>query len=507
MTKQMNSNPTKREAVLLTCYMTGSTSGKNLGTPGYSYDFVAKLYEKLLSGNREVIPVPQPKLNLEKAAADARARGLSPVHVSILPFQDVHMCKTAPNVVIPAWEFPDIPDHEFDSNPRNNWVAMANKTDLVLVGGQFTVESMRRGGVTSPIQIVQVPTPDGYFAVSPWDYNKQTTVNCRAYWPRAAESEQFDEVETRKSCFKDAKRAMTQSVRAVYKAVLGPARYQAISDRMKSRRNDRRRKRAGMSTGPDVLFLNYPSTSELQLSGVVYTSIFNPDDGRKNWADLISAFLLANGDREDATLVLKLITRRREGAEQVIRYYQEIDIPHRCKVAFVVDYLSDETLHQLASASTYYLQTTRAEGNCLPLMNYLAAGRPGISPNHSAMGDYFNDSYGWVVQSHQEPASWPHDSRLRYKTSWGRLVWTSCRDSIRDSYDFAIAQQEQYQSLSRRCRNHMQQWASEQAVGERINLALDQLRDGKLKPMSEQGPVLLKFPHANGQAGSDRAAA
>jgi hypothetical protein len=430
------------------------------------------------------------------------------VHVSILPFQDVHMCKSAPNVVIPAWEFPDVPDHEFDNNPKNNWVAMANKTDLVLVGGQFTVESMRRGGVTSPIQIVQVPTPDAYFQISPWDYHKQTTVNCRAYWPRAQDSELADELETRKTCFKLAKRSMVQSTRAIYKAILGPARYQAMSDRMKLRRTERRRKRAGLGNcSPDVLMLNYPSTSELQLSGVVYTSIFNPDDGRKNWSDLITAFLTAVGDCEDATLVLKLITRRREGAEQVIRFYQECDIPHRCKVAFVVDYLSDETLHQLASASTYYLQTTRAEGNCLPLMNYLAAGRPGISPAHSAMGDYFDKDCGWVIDSYQEPASWPHDSRLRYKTTWGRLNWASCRDSIRDSYDFAIGQQEQYRSLSRRCRNHMQQWASCDAVGTRINAALDQLRDGALKRIPQAGPVLLKFPHTHQQSNADRAAA
>ncbi len=252
-----------------------------------------------------------------------------------------------PNVVVPAWEFPDVPDHEFDKNPQNNWVATANKTDLVLVGGQFTVDSLRRGGVTSPIEIVQVPTPDEYFQASSWDYNKSTTIKCKTYWPRQTFEGPAVETETRKACYKKATRALTQSMRYLYKSLFGPETYQAISDRMKARRVERRRKRGSSQKTPDVLSLNYPSTSELHLSGVVYTSIFNPDDGRKNWMDLLNGFLFALGDCEDATLVLKLITRRREGAEQVIRYYQDRDIPHRCKVAFIVDYLSDETLHQL----------------------------------------------------------------------------------------------------------------------------------------------------------------
>ena len=40
---------TTRRAVLLSCYMTGAPSGANLGTAGYSYDFVAEMFIPLLS--------------------------------------------------------------------------------------------------------------------------------------------------------------------------------------------------------------------------------------------------------------------------------------------------------------------------------------------------------------------------------------------------------------------------------------------------------------------------
>ena len=471
----LSDSPLKNRAILVTCYMTGSTSGKNLGTPGYSYDFVAKLFSQLLAKYGEVIPVPEPKFNLDRVAEESRQRGLDPIHVSFLPFQDVVMCSTTPNVVVPAWEFPDVPNQAFDNDSRNNWIEMANASDMVLVGGQYTVDSFQRGGASALIKIVPVPTPDAYFQVPQWNPERTTTINCRAFWPKQLDSQCLVEPESRKTCFKLARRSLTQSMRNFYKVLLGPQNYQRFSDHMKKRRAQRRLKRAAQRTEPDVLTLGQPSTPTLQLSGIVYTSIFNPDDGRKNWKDLLSGFLYALGDKPDATLVVKLITRRREAAEQIMRYYQERAIPHQCKVAFVVDYLSDADLADLATASTYYLQTTKAEGNCLPLMNYLAAGRPGISPDHSAIGDYFSNQFGWVVQSNQEPAAWPHESQLRFRTSWGRIVWTSLRDSIRSSYETASNSYEDYIDLSNACRTKMQSWASNDVVDRHLDSALQAL--------------------------------
>jgi len=43
------------------------------------------------------------------------------------------------------------------------------------------------------------------------------------------------------------------------------------------------------------------SASPLHLSGIVYSSIFNPSDHRKNWEDLLTGFLFALKDCEDAT--------------------------------------------------------------------------------------------------------------------------------------------------------------------------------------------------------------
>jgi glycosyltransferase involved in cell wall biosynthesis len=149
-------------------------------------------------------------------------------------------------------------------------------------------------------------------------------------------------------------------------------------------------------------------------------------------------------------------------------------------VVLLPDFLSEAEMFELARASTYYLTTTRAEGNCLPLMNYLAAGRPGISPAHTAIGDYFNSRVGFVVESHPEPAAWPQDSRLRWRTTWHRLVWPSLVEQIRRSYQVAKHDRAAYQVMAAAGREKMRQWAHPDAVWRSLESAMQVLRaDGE----------------------------
>ena len=215
--------------------------------------------------------------------------------------------------------------------------------------------------------------------------------------------------------------------------------------------------------------------SHLDLSGVVYTSIFNPGDGRKNWEDLLTGFLWGLRDRADATLVVKLVTKDRVWVDRILTYYRGLGLAHRCKVAFITDYLKNEQMLDLVRASTYYLTASRAEGNCLPVMNYLAAGRPCISPCHTAIGDYFTNEMGFIVDTHPEPAIWPHDNRLRFKTTWGRIVWPSLVEQMRQSYHIARHERPAYEALSEGGRRRMSQWASVEGIWPRLREALDLL--------------------------------
>jgi len=336
---------------LLSCYMTGSTEGRNLGTPGYSHDFVARAYAPLLARHGEVRVVPDAQADLDGMVDAVLAEGKLPLHFSILPLQDVVLARRAVNVAVPAWEYPDVPNHAFDGNAQNDWPQTADRCDMVLVSGPFTHEALRRGGASGAIRMVQVPVEDAYFAIPLWQPGQTRTLDCRAFvFPQ------------------------TRPTVATNRPLRRTAAISAGLRQLKSRRIAARTR-----GGRPTIRLPYESVSQVKLSGVVYTSIFNPDDGRKNWPDLINGFLLALGDREDATLVLKLITSRAASVDHVIRHIFNRGIEFRCRLVVICDFLDEEQLHQLTEATTFYLQASRAEGNCLPLMNHLAAGRPRLA--------------------------------------------------------------------------------------------------------------------------------
>ncbi len=467
--------PTQDMVTLLSCYMTGSTEGRNLGVPGYSHDFVARAYAPLLEQYGEVRVVPDAQADLEQMVDAVLAEGKLPLHFSILPLQDVVLSTRAVNLAVPAWEYPDVPNHAFDGNPQNNWPETADRCDMVLVSGPFTHEALQRGGATGAIRMVQVPVDDAYFNLPQWEPDQRITLACRAFvFPQQRPQAMLPrQARRRESLRRMVARDLEEGLRQAGQRFLGRRATSFISESLRKLKTRRVASRA--RGGRPQIRLPYQSQPQVELSGVVYTSIFNPDDGRKNWPDLINGFLLSLGHQEDVTLVLKLITSRAASVDNVIRHIFNRGIEFRCKVVVLCDFLSEEQLLALTQATTFYLLASRAEGNCLPLMNQLAAARPGVSPAHSSMSDYFGANSGFVVDSHPEPAAWPHEKRQRLLTTWGRIVWTSLRDQICASFDMATNDYAAYRSLGQSSRRHMQQWAGREAVATRLAAALHDL--------------------------------
>jgi hypothetical protein len=140
----------------------------------------------------------------------------------------------------------------------------------------------------------------------------------------------------------------------------------------------------------------------------------------------------------------------------------------------------------LTRASTYYANTARAEGSCLPLQNFMAARRPGITANHTAITDYFSADLGLEIESHPEPASWPHDPEQNVTTRWHRIVWQSLHDQLRAGYDLARENGAGFQNLAQRAHERMIDYASAERVWPRLSAALglvgrwDQITAGEI---------------------------
>jgi glycosyltransferase involved in cell wall biosynthesis len=461
-----------RHSLIVSTYFKGATNGQGLGTAGYSYEFVRQLFLPLLRRWGEVVFVRDAKKEVEAAGRAARARNCRPIHVGFVAFQDMHLSPSMPNVVVPAWEFPDIPNLAFDGNPQNDWVATSNRCDMVLAHVPFTAKALIRAGVTAPIREVPVPMPDVYFSVPGAQAAREVVLQASGYSFTGLDALPADPGQQGIPRL-PAQRSHGKSLRSGFRGTLQLGKAAArratpgfVWQTLQSFKREYRTAQAVRRSASQ-------SSSPIALSGIVYTSIFNPGDARKNWGDLITGFIWAMKDYDDATLALKLITNDPEQVYSVVECYRRIATPHRCKIAIIQQYLSDEQMLQLLEASTYYLTTTRAEGNCLPLMNYLAAGRPGISPAHSAISDYFDERVGFVVDSHPEPSSWPQETRPKYRTTWARLVWPSLVEALRSSYRVAKHERRTYERLSNEAHSRMKSWLHEERVYPLLQDALD----------------------------------
>src|SRR5205807_409078 len=90
----------------------------------------------------------------------------------------------------------------------------------------------------------------------------------------------------------------------------------------------------------------------------------------------------------------------------------------RCRFLVVAGRLSEEQMRRLIGVSSWYVNATKAEGCCLPLLEAMASGRPGVSPDHTAMKDYVTARAGLVFRSSAEPCALPGDPSGRLQTTW-----------------------------------------------------------------------------------------
>ncbi len=480
--------PLREPSFLMSSYNSGATKGQRLGTPGYSYDFVAKLFAPLFERLGKYTEVEGSHDNLDGIVQKELQEDRDPVHIVFRPFHDAYLAPHARNVVVPAWEFPDIPNEAFDGNVQNNWVETANRCSMVLVGGPFTAKALESAGVKTPIRIVPVPIAEKNFALPRWKSDHRVCLDCSPYVfaDRDTGSQTTIQPIRQRSGLREKIRTSTLKFYRNYVKPLVPRGILPVV--LASLR-------AGAQAWGEE-FTHCERSQGLNLDGVVYTSIFNPADGRKNWEDMITAFLYALRDCEDATLVLKLITSNPGALNRVLGFYRRLGFSHQCRLVLIPDFLSDADMMRLTQASAYYLTTTRAEGNCLPLMDYLAAGRPGISPSHTAIGDYFDTDIGFVVESHPEPCSWPQDTSHRWRSSWHRLVWPSLVEQIRRSYDIAKNDSAAYETLASAARDKMLHWAHPEAVWPQLRSAMRSLIAPTFQDTASEEDIAETFVHA-----------
>jgi hypothetical protein len=244
----------------------------NLGASEYSYYFVLKEYRPVLEELGLVIAVSDLENEVDRIYRNARARGEDCVFLSFAPPHKTFVPRDCPIFPVFAWEFDTLPTETWDDNIRNDWRHVLRQAGQAITHSAFAVATVKRAlGPNYPVISLPAPVWDRFAPL--YDAKKPKWRDIDAAWPVHVRGRVFD----------------TRSLAPVLAT-----------------------EEARKHPGP-VWLLNEAGNREtfhdLLLDGVVYTAIFCPMDGRKNWFDMICAFCWALRDMPDATLVLKLTHR------------------------------------------------------------------------------------------------------------------------------------------------------------------------------------------------------
>jgi glycosyltransferase involved in cell wall biosynthesis len=187
--------------------------------------------------------------------------------------------------------------------------------------------------------------------------------------------------------------------------------------------------------------------NKLELNGVIYTCVMNPQDGRKNWEDMVTAFCWAFRNEPNVTLVLKMTHNNLATfLGKLLLLYSQMS-PFKCRVVAVHGFLTDEQYQALMDNTHYVVNCSHCEGQCLPLMEFMGQGIPAIAPDHTAMADYINEGNAFVVKSSLYPTFWPFDERRAFRTMCYRIDWNSLKDAFARSFEIVTNEEEAYMAL------------------------------------------------------------
>jgi glycosyltransferase involved in cell wall biosynthesis len=481
----------------------------SLGLPEYSYYFVLKEFLPVLRQLGEVTVVHDPQREVDPLFHQALAEGERCVFLSFSPPHKTVRGLVCPTIPIFAWEFDTIPSETWHGELEQDWRHVLRSLGRAVVHSNQTVRAIHRA-VSDDFPVTSIPAPvwdrlEGLrqLLAEPRPVNAEhhvrvphgVVVDTRVldlgpYRPGPNALEEFvaagqpkpvvgptasAEIIRRPGARQVAHitaRYLLEWYRLVWRDLMpGPLSraLAAVKRRVRPVSPPAAQQAQNQSIG-DAPQGGWwvPGSHELVLDGVVFTSILNPYDGRKNWTDILTAFCTAFHDAPDATLLFKLTHQEyRSAVEAMLTTLARLP-EFRCRIVLVHGFLEQGDFNAFIEASDFVVNASHGEGQCLPLMEMLSCGIPALAPRNSAMLDYIDGEVGFVVNSWEDGTAWPHDPRLAYRTCRHQLDWASLRDAYLAAYQCYLDAPQEYRRLSanaiERMRGHCSQTVARQRL-------------------------------------------
>ncbi len=460
----------------------------NLGASEYSYYFVLNKFLPVLREIGQVHIIENPSTEVDKYYERALKDGLKCVFLCFTAPHNSFIDLKCPTIPVFAWEYDTIPNERWDGNDKNNWVWVLKKLGTGITHSNHSIEVFQREmGNAFPIIACPAPLEEHYFS------SKQQIVEKNPF-------QQFEFTPTKEVIdsanlhFGQLSSEIDLAERIRITHVLWQKwSHEVLEDLLPWVIYRFLRKSylfMGTLIARSMRFLNNLKTktakparknsvdnevSSVIASGIIYTSVLNVTDSRKNYQDMVAGFCHALNDKSDATLILKTTVTDDLYLfkEKVLGFLQLLPM-FKCRIVIIGYYLNNNAYHRLMKASTFYVNTSFGEGQCLPLMEYMAAGVPAIAPQSAALGDYVSSSNSFVLDTCAAPTYWQHDERRAIRTVHHQPDWYSLVEAYRASYQMAKNAPEAYREMALNASFTLKNHSSFQQTKEKLAKFLQQ---------------------------------
>ncbi len=471
-----------------------SSIQSSLGKPEYSYYFLMKDFLPLLERLGTVVIVDS-IAEIESLTAAYRETGEQVVFFSFSPPHQAPLGLPCKTIVVFAWEFDRLPDMAWGDNPQNDWRYVFERVAGTISTSREAADLVSVS-MSADYPVMACPAPVWNRFADLWNDRAEPDLapRCFSFQGFLIDSpllglsadglvrkpEPEPEPESQLAAVVDAEPELAQPEEApisrwhdawlTSRALLQDWWREVSQGELLAEQALPviELPSSAPAEQPVSPLAECPAPLSISVSGVVYVSVLNPADNRKNWVEIVTAFCWAFKDKDDATLVLKMTHHDLEYYRIVLITMLSRLAPFKCRVLVLHGFLQDEQYRELIQASTFYINASSGEGLCLPLMEFLSSGRPAIAPIHTAMADYMSDDLGFVIRCSPEPFCWPHDPVRIFTTHRQRLNWESLAQAFERSYVQARTSPDSYQQMAARASHRMQDFASIEALQGRL---------------------------------------
>jgi glycosyltransferase involved in cell wall biosynthesis len=401
-----------------------------LGFSHYSHLILAKKIASSLSENFECVFVSNQK-ELSTHVKALKNKGLKVFHLHVGQPDTTIFDSRCRNFIFFTWEFGDLPTSR-DTVEHEDWTSTLRKFDHVLIPNEILSEKFRK--LQIPFSFV---TSKGFY--SPTVFlekitcvkNLSSTKATKLYTHKLPFSEIKINYESRNNITEKIFKKMSRMYFEILKAFI-PNKVDLVLKKLLFKLFFRK-----IEENLDSLFTSVDNLG-LELFGkVVISTWLNISDSRKNFETLVLAYFYSAREIQNTVLLVKVIGgtfEEKKAMDIILRIAKKLNfrIP---QVLLISSFLEQIEFSSLINVADIYINTSSAEGICLPAMEHGATGALMVLPKNTAFLSNFSGRTNSLVEVDTVPTFFPVDSSRILKTSWSPPIFSSLISILSSSFD------------------------------------------------------------------------